>query len=211
MHLEFLVEDESGRCLLEGIIEKIMGPSGSPHTWRIHRYRGVGHLPKDLKSTIDPSRRVLLDRLPSLLKGYARTPGIDAIVVLVDNDARDCKSFLQDLRQTIPAGPKILFRLAMEEIESWLLGDRQALLNAYPGAKASVLDSYKQDSTCGTWELLADAVHSGGASSLEKQPYSVVGKLKSEWALRIASHMAPERNASPSFRKFVEGLQKLTA
>lgn len=142
MHLEFLVEDESGRCFLEGIIEKILGPIGSPHTWRIHRYR---------------------------------------------------------------------FRLAMEEIESWLLGDRQAVLNAYPVAKAAVLDSYKQDSTCGTWALLADAVHAGGARSLEKQPYSVVGKLKSEWAIHITQHMDPGRNVSPSFRKFVEGLQKLSS
>jgi hypothetical protein len=54
--------------------------------------------------------------------------------------------------------PDTLFRLAIEEIEAWYFGDRDALLAAYPRAKLDVLGKYVQDSTCDTWELLAGAV-----------------------------------------------------
>ena len=43
---------------------------------------------------------------------------------------------------------------AIEESEAWLLGDREALIAAYPDINLEILDTYVQDSQCGTWELL---------------------------------------------------------
>lgn len=44
MHFEILVEDESGKIALEKFIPKILD---SQHTWNIHSYKGIGHIPKD--------------------------------------------------------------------------------------------------------------------------------------------------------------------
>lgn len=213
MHIEILTEDSSGSALLEIIVPLVLGPLGQNHTWRIHSYRGVGRLPKGLTATGDPSKRVLLDQLPRILGGYAKTPWIDAVIVVVDTDVRDCRHMLAELRAAAQAAGKAdtIFRLAMEEVEAWYLGDRAAVLQAYPRARKDVLDRYDQDSVCGTWELLADAVYPGGISAVKDAGWPLPGQLKHEWAQRIGSAMTLTGNASPSFNKLVEALSRLAA
>lgn len=214
MHIEVLVEDSSGALLIEALLPHIIGQQGCPHSWRIHPYKGVGRIPRGLDSKADPSKRALLDQLPRLLSGYGKTPGIDAVIVVLDSDDRSCVDFLAELKallaQCHPA-PTTLFRLAIEEMEAWLLGDRHALLAAYPKAKKDVLARYAQDSICGTWELLADAIHPGGHAAVHKAGWPLPGQLKHEWARNISSGMDVEGNASPSFGKFRDGLRKLVA
>ena len=210
MHIELLVEDQSGSRLLELLLPKIVGPVGQPHTWRIHAYKGIGRLPKGLQAKGDPNRRILLDRLPQLLRGYGRTPGIEAVIVVLDADNRDCKAFLSELTNLASTiGSKPLFRLAIEELEAWYLGDREALRLAYPRAKKAPLDAYRQDAVCGTWELLADCLYPGGSAAIKKAGWPLPGQIKHQWAESIGAVMEPERNVSPSFRKFYEGLHRL--
>jgi len=171
MHIEILVEDSSGEKLLAQLLPRILGEQGAPHTWRLKAYKGIGRIPPGLSAKADPAKRMLLDQLPRLLQGYGKTPGIDAVVVVLDTDRRNCKDFLQELKsvaQDCNPSPRTLFRLAVEEMEAWYLGDREALVKAYPRAKRDVLDRYAQDSVCGTWELLADAVHAGGVAAIKK-------------------------------------------
>lgn len=212
MHIEVLVEDSSGAKLVETLLPAVIGPFGEPHTWRIHKFKGIGHLPKGLSVKADPSKRVLLSQLPRVLAGNGRTPGIDATVVVLDSDRRDCKAFLTELKALVdnchPA-PNTLFRLAIEEMEAWYLGDRQALLKAYPKAKTAVLNGYKQDTACGTWEVLADAVYPGGSAAIARVGWPLPGQVKHEWAERIGPHMDIECNESPSFCKFRDGLRRL--
>lgn len=215
MHIEFLIEDSSGAALLEIIIPKIIGKKGEPHTWRVHPYKGGdGKIPKGLTPSSDPKKRILLDQLPRLLMGYGNTPGIDAVVVVVDTDRRDCSNFLGELQALLSRcspKPNTLFRLAIEEIEAWYLGDKQAVLAAYPKARKTVLESYEQDGVCGTWEKLADAVHPKGSAAIIKEGWPAPGQLKHEWARNIGVHIDIENNASPSFRKFVDGLRRITS
>lgn len=210
MHIEFLVEDRSGKEALQLLLPKII--SSSEHSYRVISYRGIGELPKDLRTTQDPRKRILLHQLPRLLQGYGRTPGIDAVVVVVDSDRRPCAEFLSELQALLrnchPV-PRTLFRLAIEELEAWLLGDPTAVLQAYPAARRKILDGYEPDSICGTWEALADCVHVGGSVSLVREGYSAAGRAKAEWASRIAANIDPDRNASPSFQKFVSGVRRL--
>lgn len=214
MHIEVLVEDSSGAKLVETLLPMVIGSQGEPHTWRVHLYKGIGRLPPNLSARTDPAKRALLDQLPRLLAGYGKTPGIDAVVVVLDSDQRDCKVFLNELmallRKCRPA-PHTLFRLAIEEIEAWLLGDQRALLAAYPRAKKDVLARYRQDSVCGTWELLADAIHPGGSAAIRTAGWPLPGQLKHEWAGQIGPHMDVEANQSPSFCKFRDGLRRLIA
>ena len=214
MHIEVLVEDSSGEKLLQCLLPQLLGLHGDPHTWRLHSYKGIGRIPKNLTSKADPAKRILLDRLPKLLRGYGKTPGIDAVVIVLDVDKRDCKAFLQELRALAGAcipSPTTLFRLAIEEMEAWYLGDQVALLEAYPRAKQDVLNGYVQDSACDTWELLADAVYPGGSSVIKKSGWPLPGQVKHEWAEKIGPRMKLNRNASPSFSKFRDGLRRLLA
>ena len=213
MHFEVLVEDRSGSIALEHVLKKILGANNAAHSWRVHPYRGIGRVPKDLRSGKDPRKRLLLDRLPRILQGYGRSLGDigpSAVIVVVDSDARDCRAFKRELLDVLDAcnpRPRTLFRIAVEESEAWLLGDRDAVKAAYPGARDSVLDRYVQDSICGTWELLADAIHPGGASALGKWPAS--GQAKCKWAEKIASRMDVDRNRSRSFQVFRDGVRRL--
>lgn len=210
MHLEFLVEDKSGRVLLEILLPKLLGG----HTFRVHSYKGVGHFPKDLRPRADPGKRILLEQLPRLVAGYRRTPAIDAVVVVCDVDRTPCADLLEELNAlaalTAPP-PRFLFRLAIEEMEAWLPGDREALYHAFPKAKRKPLETYVQDSICGTWEVLADAVHPGGSAALKKAGWHEIGRAKCEWAAAIGPHMEPGRNQSISFSKFCSGVGRLTS
>jgi hypothetical protein len=185
---------------------------GSNTTWRVHGYKGVGRLPANLGASVDPKKETLLDKLPNLLRGFGRTPGIDAIVIVVDVDNKDCVEFLAELNAvwaaTNPA-PVTLFRLAIEEMEAWYFGDPAAIKSAYPNAKAAILSSYQNDSICGTWEMLADAIVAGGAAKLKSEGWPASGIAKSEWAERITPHMNPNLNVSPSFIKFRDGIRRL--
>lgn len=213
MHLEILVEDKSGSIALEHILEKILGANGAVHTWRILPYKGIGRIPRNLRGVTDPNARILLDRLPSLLQGYGKSlTDSSVVVVVVDCDNKDCVSFKQDLLSVLSAcnpHPKTLFRIAIEEMEAWLLGDRVAVKLAYPNARDAVLNSYVQDSICGTWEVLADAVHPGGSTPLKQMGYPAAGLAKCEWAREIAPHLDIDSNGSKSFQVFRDGVRGL--
>jgi hypothetical protein len=214
MHIEILTEDSSGQRLLEQLVPKLIGPLGEPHTWRLHAYRGIGRIPAQLSRTPDPSKRILLDQLPRLLRGYVRTPGIDAVVVVVDADDRDCMGFLSELQSVAAscnASQLTLFRLAIEEVEAWYLDDRSALLRAYPRARMRVLDGYVQDSVCDTWELLAEAIHPGGMHTIRQAGWPLPGQVKHEWAERIGPLLDPASNLSPSFGKLRDGRRRLAS
>ncbi|MDR0881126.1 MAG: DUF4276 family protein [Candidatus Adiutrix sp.] len=157
---------------------------------------------------------MLLNKLPALLRGMAKTAGIDAVVVVLDNDTRDCRLFLSELKSLANhSAPALncLFRLAVEELEAWYLGDREALKDAYPGIKLKLLDNYAQDASCGTWELLADAIFPGGPKAVAQAGWPCPGIIKHEWAEKIGPAMSLEANVSPSFGKFRDGLRRLAA
>ena len=139
MHFEVLVEDKSTSVTVDVALKKMLGKNGVAHTWRIHPYKGLGRLPKGLSGTIDPSKRILLDRLPQVLQGYGRSLGQEsAVVVVVDLDRRDCRAFKREMLDVLDhcsPRPRTLFRIAIEESEAWLLGDLAAVRAAYPNAR----------------------------------------------------------------------------
>ncbi len=215
MHFEILVEDQSGKKMLDTLIPKIIG---NQHTFRVIDYRGTGHIPRNLASSTDVRNRLLLDQLPRLLRGYGNTfanypTNYSAAVILVcDLDDRCLKVFREELFTVLNAcnpKPETRFCIAIEEGEAWLLGDIPAIKVAYPNTKDDVLNRYKNDSICGTWELLADAVFRGGADRLKKEGWRSVGREKSAWAECITPHMNVEVNKSPSFCYFRTKIREL--
>lgn len=213
MHFEALVEDQSGARAVELFLEKILGPNGKDHSYRIHPYKGLGRLPKNLRDIKKPYKRILLDRLPALLRGYGKSLQPDqCVLVVVDLDDRDCiafKSQLLGILEGFEPKPRALFRIAIEEIEAWLLGDQDAVKKAYPKSKDTVLKQYVQDDICGTWEKLADAVNPGGSLDLKKCGYPDIGAAKREWAEKIVPLCNIDKNQSKSFQVFRDGVLRL--
>ena len=215
MHFEVLVEDQSGEKALKILMPKI---TGDQHTFCFHFYRGIGHIPPNLKSKTDVSKRILLDQLPRLLRGFgkkfANYPANYPVVVIVvcDLDDRCLKTFRQELFGVLNScnpKPETRFCLAVEEGEAWFLGDISAIKAAYPKAKDKILNRYENDSICGTWELLADVVFTGGSNALKEKGKGAVGREKSIWAEKITPYMNVEQNASPSFCYFRDKIREL--
>ena len=216
MHFEVLVEDPSGKKALNILLSKIIDDQ---HTFKVIGYRGIGRIPRNLTSSTDASKRLLLDQLPKLLRGYGKTfvgyPASHPAVVFVvcDLDDKCLKTFRRELFALLNAcnpKPVTQFCMAIEEGEAWLLGDVPAIRAAYPKAKNDVLNYYKNDSICGTWEFLADAVYIGGSNKLKNKGWQAVGKEKSAWAEKIAPRMDVDNNASPSFQYFRKKLREFT-
>ena len=210
MHFEILVEDQSGKKALDILVPKIIGVR---HTCKLIAYKGVGRIPKNINAGVDAGKRMLLDNLPRLLKGY----GISwrnypaAVFVVCDLDDKCLKTFRQELYAvlgTCNPQPETRFCIAVEEGEAWLLGDIPAIKAAYPKARDGILNQYVNDSICGTWERLADALYKGGSAALSAKGWQAVGAEKSQWAEKITPHMDAANNASPSFvylrRKLLE-------
>jgi DNA-binding Lrp family transcriptional regulator len=216
MHFEILVEGQTELTVLSTLMRKILGEYKNPHTWNIHKHRGIGRLPEELSAITNRNDQTLLHNLPSKLRAYGDSMKDDeAVVVLVDLDDReDCKEFKKELEKTLkvcPKKPTTLFRIAIEELEAWFLGDQPAILKAFPEARTEVINAYKQDSQCGTWEVLANAIEPETLKELQKQgrrSWRILDRKK-KWAVKISRHMDVEGNQSPSFRAFRDGIRKI--
>jgi len=214
MYFRFFVEDISGKRMLERLVPKIIGDG---HQIDIFGYRGLDRLPDNLDKVPDPQNRTLMGNLPRILRGggkeLAGMPAGTAYLVIVcdldDNCLKEFRGKLFSLLSNINPAPPTLFFFAIEEGEAWLLGDIKAVSQAYPKAKREILRNYVSDSICGSWEKLADAVYPGGVRELKNYPYSLIGRVKCEWAEKVAELMEPDNNKSPSFRYFRDKLRAL--
>lgn len=204
MYIHIFVEDPSGKKVIDGIIDKIIDKNLNL-ICKVEHYYGVGNIPSNMKTPSEAKKQFLLNALPTRLKVFGKAFNYencdDAVVVVPDLDDKCLKEFRAELLSILdrftPA-PKTFFCIAIEEIEAWLLGDVAAIKKAYPNAKDAVLNDYTNDSICGTWGKLADAVSSGR-------------NKKSEWAAKITPHMDIDKNKSPSFNYFKDKLQELAA
>jgi len=209
MHFQFLIEDQSGKALIDAIMPKLQAGNASV-TYDSKFFKGIGGFTK--KNTVKETKTgKLLNDLAIYLRGFNKSLqcfGFEAVVIVIlDNDDHDTAIFhakLEDIASKNGISIDHLFCIAVEEMEAWLLGDEAALLAAYPQAKQGMLHSYVQDSICGTWEFLADVIYPGGHNKMKRDcpSYIEIGKTKSEWAHNIGENMNLSNNKSPSFRYF---------
>jgi Domain of unknown function (DUF4276) len=202
MRLHILVEGESEARFLRGWLKRFL----PGHACRVYPHQGKGKLAAEAGRRPVAGREGLLDQLPAKLRAFGKTldPQTDRVLVLVDADEEDCrllKSRLLRCLKSIKPAPTTLFRIAIEELEAFYLGDRTALRAAFPRAKLSKLKTYTQDSVCGTAELFQSVVGS-------------VRQDKVEWADRMAPRLGlafqgSQANESLSFRQLCFGLKRL--
>lgn len=202
-HIEFLVEETSAEAALRILLPKFVS---SKVTYRIHPFQGKPDLFKHLH------KRLL---------GYsAWLPSSHCIIVLFDEDRQDCIELKSDVERIAqksgfftksspaPNGEyQIVFRICVEELEAWLLGDITAIKTAYPRVPATLgkRQGYRNPDAIsgGTWEALERVLQKGG--------YHTAGLSKTQAARDICAHMQPERNTSHSFCLFRDTLKTLTS
>ena len=197
-------------------MSKIIGEYKSPHTWKIHKHQGIGKIPDNPAERPNIKDKSLLHNLTAKLRAYGAedNPNL-VVVVLVDLDDKvDCVAFKSELVALLgycDKKPRSLFRIAIEELEAWYLGDLVALKFAYPDIKQDIFDNYVQDSQSGTWEILAEAVYPGGLNALHAKGKrsSLVLQEKVNWTKNICPHLNVEENQSLSFCYFRDGLRRM--
>lgn len=213
MHLEVLIEDRSGAAVMQVLLHTILAGRPAAYTYAIRPHRGKGSYPQN------PDRRParfasgLMDLLPAKARAYAKSfyPEELLLIVLLDSDEEapdTVQARIQSILTRYADSLPTVIGLCVEEMESWLLGDENAVLAAYPDANRRLLRSYEQDSICGTWEVLARAILGAKAEQVIRLGYPVVGQYKQDWAKRIAPHLDPDHNQSPSFARFRHRLEK---
>ena len=87
---------------------------------------------------------------------------------------------------------------------------RSCCATANRSYKELCLPTYINDSICGTWEKLADALYRGGSKQLSKLGGASVGQEKTDWAENISPQMNVDINRSPSFGYFRDKLRHLS-
>ena len=206
MLIEILSEDKSGAVVVERSVERICDAEGTRAQINVRPHRGCESLPKDQNAKPPKFASSLLDLLPAKLRAYNSVyKGKDLILIIAldtdNNDPEPMRKEIYEAARTYAPDIRSVVGLSTEEIEAWMLGDRAAVIEAYPDCDKKVLDSYEQDSVCGTWEVLCRAI-SDNAEKLIEIGYPAIGHYKARWAEDISQYMMPQRNVSPSFNTF---------
>ncbi|MCR5328980.1 MAG: DUF4276 family protein [Saccharofermentans sp.] len=206
MLIEILSEDKSGAVVVERLTERITENEGLDVEVNVHPHRGCGSLPKDMTAKPPKFASSLLDLLPSELRAYNKVyAGQDLILIIaMDSDDKDPQALRQEIYSCASKfAPDIrsVVGISTEEIEAWMLGDKSAIIDAFPDCNMEILNSYEQDSVCGTWEILCRAI-SENAEELIDIGYPAIGHYKALWAETISRYMLPQKNVSPSFNTF---------
>lgn len=184
--------------------------------WNIKFFGGIGHLHRK-GNALEQKTGKLLNDLPMYMKAFGKVlhnMECSALIVVLDNDNRNVEQFRQELEDLAVSNVILCdytFCIAIKEMEAWLLGDIEAIKEAYPGARMQHIKRYEQDALCETWEVLADIVYPCGLSKLKKKAggsYSEIGRAKCEWADKIGSRLHLHKNASPSYQYFIAELEK---
>lgn len=206
MLIEILSEDKSGAVVVERSVERICDAEGTRAQINVRPHRGCGSLPKDQNAKPPKFASSLLDLLPAKLRAYNNVyKGKDLILIIAmdtdNNDPEPMRKEIYEAARTYAPDIRSVVGLSTEEIEAWMLGDRAAVIEAYPDCNKKILDDYEQDSVCGTWEVLCRAI-SDNAEKLIDIGYPAIGHYKARWAEDISQYMMPQRNVSPSFKTF---------
>ena len=198
VHIEFFLEEPSAEEVLKAILPKILSNNV---TFNFLVFEGKDNL---------------LSNLSVRLKGYRWIPDDWRIMVLIDEDRRDChelKAYLESAAHDAgfvtksSATPnedfQVVNRLAIEELEAWFFGDIEALHAAY--SRVSINLQYQARYRD------PDAIRGGTYEALERllieRNYYNDKLPKTEVAQNIAHYMEPIQNRSKSFQVFLEGLK----
>ncbi len=196
--LEILVEEPSMEAALREVMPKILHGRA--------RWKPINM----------GSKNKLLKALPDRLRAYRKRIDKDndlKIIVLVDRDSDDCEQLKHRLetiareaglttKTTVNSqdGFQVVTRIVIEELETWFMGDVDALKSAFTSLKGINFPvHFRNPDNGGTWERLHHFLKRNG---IYRKSYP-----KIEAARKIAKYMEPGRNRSRSFQTFLQGVE----
>jgi hypothetical protein len=184
-HVVFLLEEPSARDLLEGLLPRLLP--------QVPKEISVHYLVFEGKQDLDK-------QLVRKLRGWLLPES--AFVVLRDQDAALCTDVRESLTTLVAQSSRerTLVRVACRELESWVLGDWQAVATAYDKPHLSGLSmkaNYRDP------DQLVRPVEYLRRHLPEYQ--------KRDGARRVGTLLDPSRNQSTSFRVFCSGVRTVTA
>ena len=177
----FLLEEPSMQVFLEVLLPRLF-PSLSFHCVP---HEGKSHLERSIVRTLREWR----------------VPG-DRFAIVRDNDGGDCFRLKGRLRELCRQGGRedTLIRIVCQELESWYLGEPDALAEAFGeeqlrniGRQAAYRDPDNRSKPSSDMERLTPRFE------------------KSSGARRMAQHITREGNRSHSFSVFLSGIERLAA
>ncbi len=177
----FLLEEPSARDLLEGLLPRLL-----PASVQVRYFVFQGK--QDLERNVARKLR-------------AWQADDTHFVVLRDQDAAECFATVRDrLRALAVEGgrPETLVRVACRELESWVLGDMTAVAAAFGNPALGRLATKKKFRNP---DLLVRPV--------EELRKLIPTYQKREGARLVGRALDVDRNQSPSFRAFCQGLARL--
>jgi hypothetical protein len=185
MRIEFLLEEYSMKVFLENLLPRIL-----PENIKLneHYFLRAHEGKSDLTKSI-----------PKKIRAFNNFNTPVGIVILHDQDSNDCVTLKRELLSLcdVPQNNvKCLIRIVCRELESWYLGDMDAIQNAYPkfnSRKYRHRAKYRNP----------DNIHA--SHELQK---IIPFFQKVEGARNISPFISIDKNRSPSFRQFVKGLSK---
>ncbi len=200
MHIKFFLEEPSAEAALKYILPKILS---SDVICFFHAFEGKDDMLKEL---------------PKLMKGHQWIPNDWRIIVLIDEDRKDChelKTYLEKVAheagfvtkssEALNEEFQVINRIAIEELEAWFFGDVEALHMAYPKISRNLHTKAKYRNpdaiTGGTYEVLDRLLRQNNYYRKDERIH------KPTVAQNIAQYMDPSKNRSKSFQVFVEGLR----
>ena len=175
----FLLEEPSMRALLEGLLPRL--------------FPGLSFLCVPHEGKTDLERNIR-----DTLRNW-RTPG-DRFVILRDSDDADCTTLKDRIRRLCHDGRRedTLIRIVCQELESWYLGDPDAMAAAFnDNALRSIANRprYRRPD-----DITKPSNHI-------KRLVGEYGKIAG--ARLMAQNMTRDRNRSHSFGVFVSGIERM--
>ena len=180
--IEILVEELSMENFLRKLLPNIL-PNGLllDVNCFIRTHEGKQHLKKEI---------------PKKIKAYANYKKNVKVIVLHDQDSADCKHLKQEIKNIIEQTCNIpyLIRIPCRELESWYIGDMDAIEKVYPRFSANKYRNWKKfrnPDNCNAFDELRKIIHNFQKGFASKN---------------IPQFMDINCNKSSSFNVFISGL-----
>ncbi|GAB6056897.1 DUF4276 family protein [Desulfonatronum parangueonense] len=182
MTLVFLLEEPSAEAMLKGLLPNVL-PSGLAVEYKI--YEG--------KYDLDAN-------LPRVLRTWKRPDSF--FVVLRDQDASDCRKLKKNLLELCgrTGSPNVLIRIACRELESFYLGDLNAVEK---GLDIRGLGAMQQKRKFRNPDQIVKP-------SLELFKLTKGRYQKVSGSVAIGKHLQPQHNHSKSFNVLIAGLNRIS-
>ena len=179
----FLLEEQSMKTLLDALLPRLF-----PGWVERQHFLCVQH---EGKSDLDKS-------IPRKLKAW-REPDVRFVVVR-DNDGADCVELKTRLAANCAAAGRsdTLIRIVCQELESWYIGDLEALAIAFDESKLSSPGMHKRFAAPDEW-----------VKPSQELRRIVPAFQKIGGARAMAPHLSAARNVSRSFQNFVNGVKRI--